>query len=134
MNRFIAGFAFALAVTGVAAVAAPAPAPTPTANAAVMSRAKEWFHRIATGDIDRSQLTSQMNAALTDRMIKHVAEQVAPLGEPTSFVQVQNGRQDGSEYYVYAVTFPSGDKWNYLFVYEPATNKVSGLRVTPAAP
>ena len=134
MNRFIAGFAFALAVTGTVGLAAPAPAPTATTNAAVMVRAKEWFHRIATGDIDRSQLTALMNAQLTDAMIKQVAAQVSPLGEPTSFVQIQSGRQNGSDYYVYAVTFPSGDKWNYLFVYEPATNKVSGLRVTPAAP
>ncbi len=134
MNRFIAGFSLALAVTGAVAFAAPAPAPTSTTNAAVMVRAKEWFHRIATGDIDRSQLTSLMNSQLTDAMIKQVSAQVAPLGEPTSFVQVQSGREKGADYFVYAVTFPSGDKWNYLFVYEPSTNKVSGLKVTPAAP
>lgn len=97
-----------------------------------MARAKDFFHRIETGDIDRSQLTAQVNTQLTNAMIKQIASQVAPLGEPTSFRQIQHGRQGGSEYYVYLVTFPDGDKWNYLFVFETESGKISGLRISPA--
>ena len=132
MIRHVAAFAVALTLWSAAAAAAPAPVPTASTNAAVLVRAKEWFHRIETGDIDRGQLTAQMNAQLTDAMIKQVAAQVAPLGEPTSFRQIRSGEERGSIYYVYVVTFPSGDKWNYLFVYDRTSGKVSGLRISPA--
>ncbi len=132
MSRLLTSMVFALAALEATALAAPVPSTTPSPNVAMMDRAKEFFHRIATGDIDRSELTPQMNDALTNAMIKQVAAQVAPLGDPTSFQQVQSGRQGGSEYYIYVVTFPSGDRWNYLFVYDPVAKKISGLRITPA--
>jgi hypothetical protein len=134
MNRLFAGVALAFALTATAATAAPtaAPAPTPTPDAAVMARAKDWFHRIETGNIDRSQLSAQVNAALSDAMIKQVASQVSPLGEPTSFTQIQTGTRGGSAYCVYEVTFSTGEKWHYVFAYDPATTKITGLRVLPA--
>ncbi len=132
MSRLLTSLVFALAAMETMALGAPVPSSAPSPNAAMMERAKGFFHRIVTGDIDRSELTPQMNDALTNEMIKQVAAQVAPLGEPTSFQQIQSGRQGGSEYYVYVVTFPSGDRWNYLFVYDPVAKKVSGLKISPA--
>ena len=131
MRRFMAGAFLALAASTMSALAAP-PEATASPNPAMLVMAKEWFHRIQSGDIDRSQLTDQMNAALSNAMVKQVAAQVGPMGEPVAFVQIRSGERNGSEFYLYQLTFASGSKWNYLFVYEPSTQKISGLRITPA--
>ncbi|MEO9263855.1 MAG: hypothetical protein ABI282_07145 [Candidatus Baltobacteraceae bacterium] len=146
MNRLIAGIAFSFALTGATAFAdapsampsatppAPSPSSAPTAkpNAEVMSRAKDWYHRLETGSIDRAQLDAKMNALLTDALVKSMSAQIAPLGDPVAFEQLQTGTQSGSTYYVYAVKFASGDKLDYVFAFDPATKKISGLRLLPA--
>jgi len=81
-----------------AATIAPGAASSPAAGSvdpAITARAKEWAHRIAKDDLDRSQLDAQMNAALTDAVAKQVAGQVAPLGDPTSFTFVSKRTSNG---------------------------------------
>lgn len=141
MNRFFAALVLALSSTAAVALAgvssaSPAasasPAPSPTPNAAVMDRAKTWFDALRNNTVDRSQLTAKMNSLMTADTVKQVGTLLAPLGKPTAFEQVQTGSKDGSTYYVYQVTFASGDKWLYVFAFDPSTSKVSGLRVLPA--
>lgn len=143
MNRFLTALVLALSSTVAVAFAdsaspspasgtSAAPVPTATPNAAVMERAKTWFNALRSDTIDRSQLTSQMNSLMTADTVKQVGTLLAPLGKPAGFEQVQTGSKDGSSYYVYQVTFASGDKWLYVFAFEPSTNKISGLRVLPA--
>jgi ABC-type transporter MlaC component len=82
----LAGMFIALPVTTVIAQAASAsPAAAATSDAAVTARAKDWFHQIQTGKVDRSQLDDKMNAALTDSVLSSVSAKIAPLGDPSAF-------------------------------------------------
>lgn len=142
MKRFLAALILALGVAAIGVPAgaqstaspsaSPSAAPTATPNAEVMTRAKDWFARIATGKIDRKQLTKEMNAALTDSTLKALAAQIAPLGKPATFEQIQAGSMNGFQYCVYAVTFASGDKLDYIFSYDASSGLIGGLRLTPA--
>jgi hypothetical protein len=76
-------------------VAAPGVAPTapstsaPVADSQVTAKAEEWFRRLQTGDIDRSQLDPEVNSQLTGDVISHEAEALTRLGDPTSFVFIR---------------------------------------------
>ncbi len=144
MKRFLTAFAAALTLTGEVAIASPvavataappttaAPAATASPNAMILARAKEWFHRIQAGTIDRKQLSTTVNSLLTDAMIKQISAQTAPLGDPIKFEQVTSGTQEGSQYYVYGLSFASGDHWNFIIAFDPASNLITGLRIVPA--
>jgi hypothetical protein len=124
----LCALAFAI-VSGTTFAASPGPAAT--ANAEALARAKTWFAALQNANVDRTQLTDEANRALTEEMLKSVAGQISPLGEPTSFDQVQTGSQSGSTYYVYRIGFKNGDHWNFIFAFD-GTGKVSGLRIAPA--
>jgi hypothetical protein len=61
------------------------PAPIPSADARVAARAKEWFHRFESGDIDRSQLNAETNAELTDANVRRESAVLKAFGAPTGF-------------------------------------------------
>jgi len=97
-----------------------------------MARAKEWLHRLQTGDVDRTQLDETMNTKFTPEIAKEAAAQYGPLGDPTNFAYL--GKQSvpgGMTAYVYRVTFKAGS-FNEIFVLNK-DGKVSGIRL-PAAP
>jgi hypothetical protein len=75
----------------------------------VTARAKEWFHRAQTGDIDRKQLDAAMNAALTDDLVKQTVTRLAALGPPSSFKYVRTFvGDDGGSTAIYRVALSSG--------------------------
>ncbi|MDE2482008.1 MAG: hypothetical protein KGN02_07440 [bacterium] len=119
-------------LTTIALVAQAAPKPTASPNAAVMAHAKAWFLALQAGKVlDPSALTDQMRTLLTPSTVAGVAKALAPLGPPTGFTQLSTGTQAGSIYFVYAVTFKTGETWNYVYAVD-GTGKISGLRVSPA--
>jgi hypothetical protein len=131
----------ALLTTGAARAAdpaSPAPAtpevsavPAPTVDPGITARAKEWLHRFQTGDIDHSQLSAQVNAALTPDIVKQVSGQLAPLGDPQTFViQGQQSLGDGAIAYVYHVTFKSS-AINEVFELDK-DGKIAGIRFQPS--
>jgi hypothetical protein len=110
----------------------PAPTASPTPDPKVLARAKEWFHRLQTGQIDLSQVDPGVAKLLSDpQTVKAASAEFGPLGDPVTFEQEQTGMQNGNTYYVYLLTFGDGKKFDYLFVLD-AQGKVSGLRL--AAP
>jgi hypothetical protein len=112
-----------------AATAAPAPAATVAPE--ITARAKEWRHRFQTGDVDRSQLDTTMNSALTPEMIQQVSEQLAPLGDPITFtIAGQQATAGGVMVYVYHVTFKTAGI-NEAFVLDK-DGKIAGIRFAPA--
>jgi hypothetical protein len=117
----------------IVAQAPPSPAPTAAAttaaDAAVTARAKDWLHQIQTGKIDRSQLTDQMNAALTDDKLKSVSAQLAPLGDPASFTLSQSITRGTVTIYVFTVQFASGTL-SETFALDQ-NGKVAGLYLKP---
>lgn len=128
---------------GVSAVRAAAtgtsPSPSAAASAAsaqgagadIATRAKDWLHRLQTGDIDRSQLTDKMNVALTQDTIKQISSQLAPLGDPLSFTPLgQQSVAGDMTAYVYRVVFKT-TTLNEVFVLDK-DGKVAGVQFPPA--
>jgi hypothetical protein len=133
----IAFIALALAVASPLSAASPSPAasaspaPGPTVDPAITAKAKEWLHRFQTGDLDRSQLSSQMNTALTSDVVKQLKDELAPLGDAQSFkITSQQSLGEGITAYVYSVTFKSSSI-NEIIAFD-ASGKISGFRLTPA--
>ncbi len=106
------------------------PAPVPTEEPGITARAKDWFSRIQSGNLDRTQLTAQANAAFTDAVVKNVAGQIAPLGTPTAFTFVDKRAIGDNTAYTYKLSFGSTALY-YIFVLDIA-GRVSGLRLVPA--
>ena len=107
-----------------------APVAVPSSDPAVTARAKDWLHRAQTGTIDRAQLTAQMNAALTDDLMKQVEVQLAPLGDPIDFALVDMRSVAGSNVYLYKAQFKSSRLEELLSIDE--SGKINGLRFLPA--
>jgi hypothetical protein len=123
----------ATALPGMAhAAATPAPvAATPSPNPVIMARAKTFYRALATGTIDRSQLSAQANAKLTDEAVKAVAAKLAPLGEPVTFEYVKSEQQGGSMLHAYLLGFGNGQKLEFVVGFD-AQDKVSALALQPA--
>lgn len=90
-----------------APVAQPSDGPVtlPIADSQITAKAKEWFHRFQTGEIDRSQLDAQVNAQLTDDMVRQETKTLTPLGDPTSFVFVRTYPVSGALEYDFLLQF-----------------------------
>ncbi|HUZ50579.1 MAG TPA: hypothetical protein VMW12_12710 [Candidatus Dormibacteraeota bacterium] len=139
MKILVAVLACVLALCGGQAVAAPASpgpsasaAPAASPDAAVLARAQSWLGMMQSGKIDRTQLTPEMNAAMTDASVTSLAGEIAPFGAPTSFTQSRIVHGPTYTAYVYAVTFKNGTKALMIFSLDDATGKVGGLRLTPS--
>ncbi len=119
---------------------APAPPPlapmpaqtaaTPSPDPAMLARAKAAFAQLQSGKIDRTQLSPEMNAALTDDKLAAVKGAIGNLGTPVSFEQQRTGTQGDVRYAVYLVTFLNGPRLNFLFGVDPQ-GKVAGMRLLP---
>jgi hypothetical protein len=106
------------------------PAPGPTVDPAITAKAKEWLHRFQTGDLDRSQLSSQMNTALTTDVVKQLKDELSPLGDAQSFkITSQQSLGEGITAYVYRVAFQSSSI-DEIIAFD-SNGKISGFRLTP---
>ncbi len=128
-----------LLVSGTAFAVADAPTSSPNvmasaapdASPAVTARAKEWLHRLQTGDIDRSQLDEKMNALLTADTVKLIIGQFGPLGDPQSFTPLGQQPVAGDmTAYVYRVVFKTATL-NEVFVLDK-DGKIAGIQFPPA--
>jgi hypothetical protein len=133
----LAGMLIVPPVAAIVAQASPTAAPTAAAatdagDAAVTARAKDWFHQIQTGKIDRSQLDDKMNAALTDSKLAQVSAQLSPLGNPSAFTLSKKMTQGSVNIYVFALQFPSLTFYE-TFAVDP-DGKIAGILLTPQSP
>lgn len=111
--------------------ATAAPTATPSPDPAMLARAKTAFAQLQSGKIDRTTLTTEMSAALTDDKVASVESSIGNLGAPVSFDQQRTGTQGDVRYAVYLVTFRNGAKLNFLIGVD-AQGKIAGMRVMPA--
>jgi hypothetical protein len=113
---------------------APAPgqtAATPSPDPAMLDLAKSEFAQLQSGKIDRTLLTTEMSAALTDDKVASVKSSIGNLGAPVSFEQQRTGTQGDVRYAVYLVTFTNGSKLDFLIGVD-GQRKVAGMRLLPA--
>lgn len=87
------------------AIAAAARKPVPGEDPKVTALARQWLHRAQTGDIDRSQLTATFSTSLKPNIVTGTKAQLAPLGDPTSFVYRGKSEAAGVTSYQYRVSF-----------------------------
>jgi hypothetical protein len=132
VRALVTGAAFLIAAAGFAAqaVAQTPAAPPAAADQSTLSLAKEWFHRVQTGDIDHSQLNDAANMSLDADSVKELSAQVAPLGAPVTFVQQQVGSLSGNTAYTYALSFKNGTKISFIMLLD-GNGKIAGLSVQP---
>jgi CubicO group peptidase (beta-lactamase class C family) len=74
---------------------------------AYTARARRIFDGLQKGTIDRSLFTANANSYFTDQALRDFAASLAPLGTPTSFVQVHEEGRGGMIERSYQVTFPT---------------------------
>ncbi len=121
--------AAALAATPASPTPAPVAGPTAPSDAVVEGWARSWLRGMQTGNIDRSQLDDQMNAALTPDTVKSIQPQLDALGEPIAVTQVNKVTQGGYTAYIFRLRFDNGNWTEYLTL--DSNYKVAGLRFTP---
>ncbi len=81
---------------------------TQTVDPKITAKAKEWFFRFQTGNIDRSQFNAQTNMGLTDKMIRNERAILKPYGRPSSFAFLGSGPIAGLVGYHFLIQFRAG--------------------------
>lgn len=100
------------------------PSRTSTLDNPVVSRAKEWLARLASGQIDRSELTPAFSAYLTDNLVER--ENLASLGRLQAIVPVSSSTEtNGDTLYEFLVRFQSA-QYRYNFEIAP-DGKIDGI-------
>ena len=90
----------------------------------VVTRAKEWLERLASGKLDRSELTPAFSSYLTDDLVAR--ENFASLGQLQTIVPLSSKNEsDGDTLYEFEVSFPH-KKYRYDFEVAP-NGKIDGL-------
>lgn len=102
------------------------------ATPSITAKAREWFFRFRTGTIDRSQLSSAVNAQLSKDMIQHEQGVLQAFGPPKSFVPIPSSKVQGLISY------------NFIIVFEKArvvesiaferSGKIAGIDFQPFVP
>lgn len=91
---------------------------------AVVTRAKDWLDRLASGKLDREDLTPAFSAYLTDELVAR--ENFGALGQLQSIVPLSStSESDGDTLYEFLVSYPGG-RYHYEFEIAP-DGKVDGI-------
>jgi hypothetical protein len=77
-------------------------------DADVTLRAKEMLFQLESGSIDRSKLSSGLNADMTDFKLGQISAKLGLLGQPLSFTPEGSREQNGLTVYTYRVQFRAG--------------------------
>lgn len=80
---------------------------------AIVARAREWLDRLASRDIDRTQLTPDFSAYLTDRLVAR--EDFAALGKLQTIVPISSTSNPNDTLYEFLVRFPHDVQYHYKF-------------------
>jgi hypothetical protein len=107
----------------------PAPAASGAVDPKVLTRARSWYDMLESGSIDRSQLTKDMDAAMTPDKVSQIAANLKLLGTPTSFTQIDSAAVSAYTVYHYRVGLASGALVMTLAL--DASGKIAGINLRP---
>jgi hypothetical protein len=128
---------FAALLTGSVAAAlagSPPPSSVPTENS-VETLALEWFAKMRTGQIDRTQLAADYSAQLTDDAVQAMSRYLKEYeyGASPTGAQVLKTRTIGAQaFYVVKLVFPRGDAASLLLGFN-AEGKITGISLMSMA-
>jgi D-alanyl-D-alanine carboxypeptidase len=95
---------------------------------AIVSRAKEWLGRLADKNVDRTQLTPQFSAYLTDKLVSHA--NFKAFGKLLAIVPISSrAGGNGDTLYEFLVKFQHG-QYHYHFQLTPQ-GKIDLLELAP---
>jgi hypothetical protein len=112
----------------------PLPSGVPTENSAE-TIALEWFAKMRTGQIDRTQLAADYNAQLTDDAVQAMSRYLKEYeyGASPTGAQVLKTRTIGEQtFYVVKLVFPRGDAASLLLGFN-AEGKITGISLMSMA-
>jgi CubicO group peptidase (beta-lactamase class C family) len=95
------------------------------------AQARAIFDGLQRGTIDRSLLTSNLNAYFSDQALKDFQSSLGPLGAPTGFTQTRTTLRGGMTYRSYRVTFPN--RTIRVWTYEMPDGKLEQYQVAPVS-
>ncbi len=114
-------------VAAQAARAAAAPTAAPGEDPAVTARAKDWWHRLATGTVDLAQVDPAFAQRLTPAFLANVRTALAAMGAPTGWVYVGSQSVPGATIYEYWILV-DGTPHVWSIVLTPE-GKIAGSRL-----
>jgi len=112
-----------------AVVAAPPPPSGVRTEQSVETLALNWFAKMRTGQIDRTQLAADYSAQLTDDAVQAMSRYLRKYdyGASPTDAQVLKTRTIGEQtFYVVKLVFPRGDAASFLFGFN-AEGKITGI-------
>lgn len=102
------------------------PPTTAVLDNAIIARAKEWLARLASKQLDRTELTPAFSAYLTDELVAR--ENFAALGRVESIVPISSRTEsNGDTLYVFLVRYPRA-QYHYNFAVAP-DGKIDGIKL-----
>jgi D-alanyl-D-alanine carboxypeptidase len=99
--------------------------PAPNEDLRVRALAEQWLVRLQTGNIDRSQLTSEAANQLTPVSARALATKAHAIGKPSAFVYRGPYYYSPKVFYSYAVTFKDATVLYYIILTDKG--KIDGL-------
>jgi hypothetical protein len=123
-----------ISVSLLALLTAPLAAAALT-DKSVEAMALQWFGRMQTGQIDRTQLTPQYSAQLTSDVVKKTAAYLTEYkyGASPSAAKILRTRTIGDQtFYDVKLLFPRGDAASLLFGFN-AEGKITGIALMSMA-
>lgn len=121
--------------SGIAAPAAVRAQANVLTEKKVEAIALRWFDQMRTGQIDRTQLTPECSAQLTDDAVKKMSEYLNEYkyGASPTGAQILRTRTIGEQtFYDVKLTFPRGDAASLLFGFN-AEGKITGIALMSMA-
>ena len=119
----------------VAALAGPSPPSGVRKEKSVETLALEWFTKMQSGQIDRTQLAAEYNAQLTDDAVQAMSRYLKKYdyGASPTGAEVLKSRTIGEQtFYVVKIVFPRGDAASLLFGFN-AEGKITGINLMSMA-
>ncbi len=104
--------------------------PAPGEDRAVTARIKAFIIPALKGNVDRSAITDAANKALTEALVKSVAEQLAPLGDPLGFVYKGVTQRPAGPVYSYIIRYAT-QNLHLTIQIEKTSDKFSAFFVSP---
>ena len=116
-------------------IAAPPPPPSGRTNNRVPAFALKWFADMQAGRIDRTQLTADYDAQLTDDAVREMSRYLEEhkYGVSPKRAEVVRARTIGKQtFYVVKLIFPRGDAASLMFGFNPV-GKITGISLLSMA-